>query len=212
MKEAFSSWVENLRTNRFYRQGQRAKVQNVWSFKCNETHLISAAGYAVEFNTSPGIYLFLRDEGTPQSYVPIYIGMAGGQVGSPSSQSISDRIYQRYVPRERDYPYKPPKQLQIVDWFGKEIRTKDPAWHTHRKELELQGTSRVRLDDAEFFAKFSVEAPYLTFHPVPRAQQETVDAHKLRIQSLELALIRAANDIGFELCNKQGYVNWGLIS
>jgi len=148
--------------------------------------------------------MFLKDEGTSRPYEPIYIGMAGGQTGSLSSQSISKRLYQRYIPQNHARWYTPPKQLQIVERHGNEIRRNDSTWQSHRKRLESEETSNIRLDDAECFSKLTAIGPYLTFHPLPIEEREEVPRHKLRIQVVELGLIRAANDLGFDLCNKQG--------
>lgn len=201
-KLALSTWVESLRTNRFYQRGRSPAVPDVWSFRWHETHLISDAGYGDEFKI-PGIYMFLRDGKTSRHYEPIYIGMAGGKPGSARTQSISERLYQRYIPKNLDRSYKPPKQLHIVERYANEIRRNDSAWPTHRRLLESLRASKIRLDDAECFSKLTIAGPYLTFHPLPIEQGEDLEHHKLRIRRAESALIRAAKDLDFELCNKQ---------
>ena len=202
-KLALSTWVESLTTSGFYQGDPSPAVPNVWSFRWYETHLISDAEYENEFKKHHGIYMFLRDEGTSRPYEPIYIGAAGVERHSLSTQQMSVRLYQRYIPRNHDLWYKPPKQLQIVERYGKEIRRNGSAWQTHRRQLESLGVTKVRLDNAECFSRLTDEGPYLTFHPLPIEQGEDLEDHKLRIGRAESALIRAAKDLGFELCNKE---------
>src|SRR5436309_1982041 len=86
--ENFRKWLEELRTNRYYRLGAGSAVANAWCFKWDQTQLIYDLGYGPGFD-SPGFYLFLTDERSPEPYTPIYIGIAG-------EESLSERYYRRY--------------------------------------------------------------------------------------------------------------------
>ncbi len=212
MREALSNWVSNIRGNRFYRPKSPSRFEDVWCFKWNESNLVYEAGYGSEFENHPGIYMFLRDEGVIKSYEPLYIGSAGGQSGKPTTPSLSDRIFKRYIPHTLNYHYKPPLQMQILAWHGKLIRDNDPAWAAQKEKLIQLGTSNIRLRDAEFFAKNTLQGPYFTFYPMARKRDEDVQHHKVRIRNVEQALIHAADDLGFKTCNEQKPApDWNLV-
>jgi hypothetical protein len=206
--ESFRKWLEELRSNGYYQAGATSSVADVWCFKWDQSQLIYDLGYGLGFD-SPGFYLFLTDKGSREPYTPIYVGIAG-------EESLSKRYYRRYGTKRPERSYRPPRQLQIVAQYGAEIRQNRPDWRVHRQELErtTMAAYHDRLNKAECFAKRTVEAPYYTFHPIPRDANSTDEEHKLRLETIEKGLIWIALREGFSLCNARVSVtepNWATI-
>jgi hypothetical protein len=125
---------------------------------------------------------------------------------------LSERIFQRYIPENPSHRYHPPRQLQIVDWHGENIRSDHPQWAADKRKLRAEGASNIRLQDAEFFSRNTAHLPYFTFYPIPGQPDEGIERHKDRIRSVEAAVIKATIDLGFETCNVlKPAPDWNLV-